>query len=325
MTLIDLALQNLLSPPVLFFALGLLAAAVRSDLAVPEAVAKLLALYLMMSIGFRGGAEMAHHGLDARMLATIASGAALSFAIPIAAFASLRLISSLSHIDAAAVAAHYGSISAVTLAAVTSTLAQLNIPYEGYLVATAAAMETPAIFSALILAHRSASSGATPLSGSVMREAGLNGSVVMLLGAFIIGALTGDKGLASLKPFILDPFIGFLCLFLLDMGLVAGRNFETGRRHLSIGVIAFAIVMPLANAVVALVVGQALGLSMGGLAVFATLAGSASYIAVPAAMRLALPQANPAIALTLSLCVTFPFNLTLGIPLYLSAARALAS
>jgi hypothetical protein len=321
----DLATQNLLSPMVLFFVLGFAAAFARSDLTVPQSVAKLLAMYLLLSIGFRGGAEVAHHGLTGQLIATIAAGIVLSFAMPFIAFAMLRATTKLSVVDAAAVAAHYGSISAVTFAAVTGALTLLGRPYEGYLVAVAAAMETPAIFAALAIARRSnpGASDSKP-HGEFLREVALNGSIVILLGAFVIGALTGARGMTLLKPFILDLFPGFLCLFLLDMGLVAGRGLEAGKRHLSAAVMAFAIVMPLIGAALAAGFATAIGLSPGGTAVFMTLAASASYIAVPAAMRLALPDANPAIALTLSLGITFPFNLVVGIPLYISIASQIA-
>ena len=320
MSLFDLASQNLLSPMVLFFVLGLLAAVARSDLSIPEAVAKLLALYLMMSIGFRGGAEVGHHGLTAKLGAAVAAGVALSFLMPVAAFAVLRLVSRLGTVDAAAVAAHYGSISAVTLVAVTGVLTQMGVPFEGYLIAVAAAMETPAILSALLLARRGNGGAAGARTSDLVREIGLNGSVVMLLGAFVIGAITGTRGMTMLKPFLVDPFAGFLCLFLLDMGLVAGRGLKPGLKHLSPALVGFAIGMPLIGGSVAALLAMAIGLSPGGTAVFMTLAASASYIAVPAALRLALPEANPAIALTLSLGVTFPFNLVLGIPLYVAAA-----
>jgi hypothetical protein len=319
-SLFDLASQNLLSPMVLFFVLGLLAALARSDLSIPEAVAKLLALYLMMSIGFRGGAEVGHYGLSATLGATIAAGIGLSFATPVLAFYLLRLVSRLGIVDAAAVAAHYGSISAVTLVAVTGVLTQMGVPFEGYLIAVAAAMETPAILSALLLARRGGGGSTGQKTSDLVREIGLNGSVVMLLGAFAIGAITGARGMSMLKPFLVDPFAGFLCLFLLDMGLVAGRGLKPGLKHLSGGLVAFAIFMPLIGAGVAALLAMAIGLSPGGTAVFMTLAASASYIAVPAALRLALPEANPAISLTLSLGVTFPFNLVLGIPLYVAAA-----
>ncbi len=321
MTLTDLAVQNILSPMVLFFVVGLFAGFSNSDLTVPEPVAKLLSLYLLISIGFRGGAEVAHHGLTMQLVETIAAGIALSFTIPVLAYTILKRTTRLSSIDAAAVAGHYGSISAVTFAAITSALNLFTLPFEGYMVAVAAAMETPAIMSALVLArpHRRLS---TATEGrSVWREVLLNGSIVALLGAFVVGLITGQRGLATVKPFLVDLFPGFLCLFLLDMGLVAGRGLQQGRKYLTPGLSIFAVVMPLIGASMAAALSLMIGLTAGGTAVLMTLGASASYIAVPAALRLALPEANPTISLTMSLGVTFPFNLLLGIPLYIAAAN----
>ncbi|HXI06531.1 MAG: sodium-dependent bicarbonate transport family permease [Bradyrhizobium sp.] len=321
--LTDLALQNLLSPAVLFFLVGLLAAFANSDLTVPEPVAKFLSLYLLMSIGIRGGAELAHHGMTPKLMGSIAAGVAMSFATPLVAYQILRRVSRLHPIDAAAVAGHYGSISAVTFAAVTGALNQLALPFEGYMVAVAAAMETPAIMSALNLArpHRDLSS---TLNGrTVWREVLLNGSVVALLGAFLVGIITGQKGMTTVKPFLVDLFPGLLCLFLLDMGVVAGRGLQNGRKYLTASLGVFAVLMPLLGAGVAAGISVMIGLSAGGTAVLMTLAASSSYIAVPAALRLALPEANAAIPLSMSLGVTFPFNLLLGIPLYIAVASAL--
>ncbi|MDP3074907.1 sodium-dependent bicarbonate transport family permease [Bradyrhizobium sp.] len=320
----DLAFQNLLSPMVLFFVLGLLAALARSDLSIPEAIAKLLSIYLLLSIGFRGGVEAAHHGFTGELIATVAAGILLSFGIPFVAYALLRATTNLKAVDAAAVAGHYGSISAVTFVAVTGVLDQLSIPYDGYLVAVAAAMETPAILAALLIARRTDEPTARVAGGDFLREVAFNGSIFILIGALVIGLITGQRGMTMLKPFIVDAFPGILCIFLLDMGLVAGRGLKQGWRYLSITVTAFAVVMPLISAALAATMATLIGLSAGSTAVLITLAASASYIAVPAAMRLALPAANPAIALTLSLGVTFPFNLLLGIPLYIAAAGRIA-
>lgn len=322
--MLSLGLQNLLSPMVLFFVLGLLAIWVKSDLAIPEAIAKCLALYLLMSIGFRGGAEIGHQGFSASLLAAIAAGVILSFLIPIIAYAMLRSGTKLTAIDAAAIAGHYGSISAVTFVAVTGILSQLAIPYDGYLVAVAAAMEAPAIFTAIFLANRNAGRGSEVAPRDFLREVAFNGAIFILLGSFAIGVITGQRGLSLLRPFILDPFTGILCLFLLDMGLVAGRGLKQGWRHLSPTVSVFAVIMPLIGATLAAVMSAMIDLSVGNTAVLMTLAASASYIAAPAAMRLALPAANPALALTLSLGVTFPFNLLVGIPLYIAAASRMA-
>lgn len=322
---LDLATANLLSPMVLFFVLGLLAAFARSDLEVPQAAAKFLALYLMLAIGFKGGAGVAAHGVDASLAATLLAGVVLSFAIPWIAFACLQATSKLPRIDAAAVAAHYGSISVVTFAVAVDQLTALGIEYEGFMVATAAAMETPAIVAGLLLARNAAKSSAdAPPRGDLVREVAFNGSIVVLLGAFFIGWITGGEGLDVMAPFIVDPFRGVLAIFLLDMGLIAGRGMRTGFRDIGPGVVAFGLYMPLISAALGGVAAYLLDLSVGGMALLITLSASASYIAVPAAMRLALPEARPAIYLTLSLGVTFPFNLTLGIPLYIWAAGLVA-
>ena len=324
MAFLDLAIQNLMSPMVLFFALGAAAAFARSDLTVPESVARLLSLYLLMAIGFKGGVEVAHSGLTTNVISALAIGILLSAIMPIIAYALLRRGTELSPIDAVSVAAHYGSISAVTFAAITGVLNQMSIPYEGYMAAVAAAMETPAIFSALAIAKRNGSIKQNSDGKGFLREVALNGSIVMLLGSFLIGSITGTRGMTMLKPFLVEPYAGFLCLFLLDMGILAGRGLLQGWRSLSIPTLVFGLAMPIIGALLAGFLSVILGLSTGGTAVLITLAASASYIAVPAAMRMALPEANPAIALTLSLGVTFPFNLTLGIPLYIAAASFIA-
>ena len=324
MSVLDLAVQNLTSPMVLFFVLGLGAALVRSDLLVPEAVARFLSLYLLMSIGFRGGAELSHYGLTLSAGGAIAAGVILSFGVPVLAYAILKKVTRFGTAQAAAIAGHYGSISAVTFVAVTAALDRFGIPFEGYLVAVAAAMETPAIVSALLLARRGRPAMSSDEKSALVREVAFNGSVVMLVGAFAIGAVTGERGMTVLKPFLTDPFAGFLCLFMLEMGLVAGKGWAKGRKDLTPAAIAFAFVMPLISAAVAIPFAALLGLTTGGTAVFITLAASSSYIAVPAAMRLALPEVDPAPALTLSLGLTFPFNLSIGIPLYISAASVIS-
>lgn len=319
--ILSLAATNLLSPIVLCFALGLFAALARSDLTVPEAVAKGMSIYLLFAIGFKGGVAVSEHGIDATLGLSLVAGVILSAALPLVAFALLRAISDLSTTDAAAVAAHYGSISIVTFVAASSVLEARGIMFEGYMVAVAAAMEAPAILSALWLVARG--SGGRKMDAGLWHEILLNGSIVLLLGSFLIGWVTGPAGLAQIDSFIVAPFKGVLCLFLLDMGLVAGRGLRNGRQFLRPGVLAFGVIMPIVGAAFGLATGLALGLSTGGVTIMAVLCASASYIAVPAAMRVALPEANPSIYLTLSLGVTFPFNLTFGIPLYLAAAVAL--
>ncbi|HVL71508.1 MAG TPA: sodium-dependent bicarbonate transport family permease [Beijerinckiaceae bacterium] len=325
--MLQLAAANLVTPMVLFFALGLVAALARSDLFVPEAIAKTLALYLMMAIGFKGGVEMAKNGLDQKVFLLLAAGVFLSALIPLIGYAALRATTALKSYDAAAIAAHYGSISIVTFVAATQTLSLLGLPYEGYLVAVAAVMEMPAIVTALLLARRAKPPDGAKREGlgPLLREVGLNGSVVMLSGAFLIGWATGPSGMEMISAFVIDPFRGILCLFLLDMGLAAGRGLRAGAGNLRLPVLAFGIYMPLISAGLAGTLALALGLSVGGTALLITLSASASYIAVPAAMRLALPEADPCNYLTLSLGVTFPFNLALGIPIYVGLAQRIGS
>lgn len=319
--MLALAAQNMLSPVILCFVLGLLAAAARSDLTIPEAVAKGMSIYLLFAIGFKGGVAVAAHGVDLTLGKAMLAGIALSFLLPFLAFALLRAITAMSVTDAAAVSAHYGSISIVTFVTATSVLQAQGIAAEGYMVAVAAAMEAPAIISALWLASR----GGARSEGDcdLWREIFLNGSIVLLVGSFLIGAITGDQGMARIEAFIVTPFQGVLCLFLLDMGLVAGRGLAQTGKLLRGGTLAFGMIMPLLGAVSALLAGLALGLSTGGVALFMVLGASASYIAVPAAMRVALPEANPSLSLSLALGITFPFNLTLGIPFYIAVAQSL--
>ncbi|WP_342069002.1 sodium-dependent bicarbonate transport family permease [Yoonia algicola] len=317
--ILSLAGANLISPIILSFALGLAAALARSDLTIPEAVAKGMSIYLLFAIGFKGGVAVSTHGIDQTLILSLVAGLVLSFGLPLIAFALLRIMTGLSSIDAAAVAAHYGSISIVTFVAATSVLQGRMIDSEGYMVAVAAVMEAPAILSALWLVARSGGGG--KMEPGLMRELMLNGSIVLLVGAFFIGAITGEKGLAEISAFIVAPFKGVLCLFLLDMGLIAGRGLRQSRGVVSMGAVGFAIAMPLIGATIGLGVGLLVGLSLGGIVLMMVLSASASYIAVPAAMRVALPEANPSVYLTLSLGVTFPFNLTLGIPLYLAVAQ----
>ena len=319
--ILALASANLLTPMILCFALGLIAALARSELTIPEAVAKGMSIYLLFAIGFKGGVAVADHGLDARLIAALLAGVALSFLLPFVAFALLRGMTRLSATDAAAVAAHYGSISIVTFVTASSVVQSAGLVAEGYMVAVAAAMEAPAIISALYLASRSGGR-AEKIDADLWREILLNGSIVLLVGAFLIGLVTGEPGMARIEAFIVAPFQGVLCLFLLDMGLVAGRGMRNARGVLTAGVLLFGLVMPVVGAGFGLAAGLALGLSSGGVALMMVLAGSASYIAVPAAMRVALPEANPSVYLTLSLGVTFPFNLVLGIPAWVAVATA---
>jgi hypothetical protein len=320
MDVFSLAAETLVTPIVLSFVLGLFAALVRSDLSIPEAVAKGMSLYLLFAIGFKGGVSLADHGIDLTLGLTLLTGIILSAAIPLIAYVILRGLSGLSALDAAAVAGHYGSISIVTFVAASSVLESRGIPYDGYMVAVAAAMEAPAILSALWLVTRSKGGG--KMEPGLWREIMLNGSIVLLIGAFLIGMITGEEGLTEIAPLVIAPFKGVLCLFLLDMGIIAGRGLRKGRGVLDAGALAFGIIMPLLGSLLGLGAAVLLGLPLGSALLLMVLSASASYIAVPAAMRVALPEANPSIYLTLSLGVTFPFNLVIGIPLYLALASA---
>ncbi|MCY4222905.1 MAG: sodium-dependent bicarbonate transport family permease [Thiotrichales bacterium] len=320
--ILSLAAGNLISPIILCFVLGMSAALARSDLTIPEAVAKGMSIYLLFAIGFKGGAGVAEHGIDARLAAALTSGALLSLSLPFIAYTLLGALTRLDTVDKAAVAAHYGSISIVTFVAASSVLESQGISSEGYMVAVAAVMEAPAILSALWIVARSGGQGIADTR--LYREILLNGSIVLLVGAFLIGAITGEKGLETISPFMVLPFQGVLCLFLMDMGLVAGRGLRDHRAALRGGAILFGLAMPLVGSAFGLLAGYLVGLSSGGTALLMTLAASASYIAVPAAMRVALPEARPAVYLTLSLGVTFPFNLAVGIPIYTAVASMIA-
>lgn len=313
--------QNLLVPTILFFALGVLAAFARSDLSIPQGAAKIMSIYLLMAIGFKGGVSLADNGVGFDLVMALIAGLVLSFIIPFVAFQLLKVMTDLDPLNAAAVAGHYGSISIVTFVTASSVLELSGMSYEGYMVAVAAAMEVPAILSALWLASRTGS--AVQQSGHLWRDLLANGSIVLLVGAFAIGALTGGDGMQSIAPFIVTPFTGVLCLFLLDMGLSAGRSVLKNRKALTPGIFVFGCVMPLCGASLAWIAALILGLSVGGGFLLMVLAASASYIAVPAAMRIALPQAEPGIYLTLALGITFPFNITIGLPIFLWAAGAL--
>ena len=315
------ALTNLLAPAILFFALGALAGWARSDLAIPDQVAKTLSLYLMLCIGFKGGVEAHASGMSGGLLATGGLGLAFSFLAPFAAYAALRSVCRLERVTAAATAAHYGSVSVVTFAAGSEYLRSIGVDFSGHMAAVLAIMETPAILAALLIAGSSARAPGARFKPELWREVLLNGAAVLLIGSFFIGLITGARGMNQLGGFVIGPlFQGVLCLFLLDMGLVASRRFAEASR-IRASIIAFALLWPLVSAAAALAAAEAIGLSLGDATIFAVLAASASYIAVPAAMRMALPKADAGVYLPMALAMTFPFNLVVGIPLYHAAAQ----
>ena len=304
-----------ISPPVLFFVLGAVAALVRSDLRVPRQVTKLLSLYLLWAIGFTGGVKIAASGFDRDALVAVVLGIGLSAAMPLAVFALLRR--RLGVHDAAATAATYGSVSAVTFLTASSILEDAGISYGGHMVAVMALMESPAIVVSILLLRKAqeqdAADTAAPRAswGTILHEAFLNGPVLLLLGSLVIGLVTRERGFEAFKPLCKDLFNGVLVFFLLDLGLLAARRL---RSFLARG-------WSLVAAAVALALARACGLPMGDAVLLAVLASSASYIAVPAAARIAIPRAEPSIYIGMALAVTFPFNVVVGIPLYLAAAR----
>jgi hypothetical protein len=318
----DTVIATLSSPVVLFFILGLAAAFARSDLAIPEAVAKGLSIYLMIAIGLKGGVAVSKSGFTPDFGAAAAAGMALSFALPFLAFALLTRLARLDRVNAGAVAAHYGSVSVVTFVTAVEILERQALAPAGYMVAVLALMETPAIISGLLLARHGAPGNGDGGGGGLWHEVLLNASVVLLIGSFLIGLVAGAEGFAPTAPLFDGLFRGLLCLFLLDMGLVAGRRL-IDTRALTARAAALAILLPILNGVLGTVVGTAIGLDTGSAAALGILAASASYIAVPAAMRLALPQADPGLYLSMSLGVTFPFNIIAGISLYAMLAQAI--
>ncbi len=315
--------QNLFTPAIMFFALGVFAGFVKSDLSVPESISKFLSLYLMMAIGFKGGVAIADTPeINSEVIYTALAGVVLGFLQPFLAYALLKLTTKLDKATAAAVAAHYGSISMVTFVTAATFLDAHEIVYAGYIVAVLALMEAPAIMSGLFLARKGETVPNDTGSRSLLHEISTNGAILLLLGAFLIGWASGQSGMNQVSGFISDPFQGILCLFLLDMGLLVARNMEH-LKNFTFSLILFGIYMPLLGALAGLGISFMIGLDLGTALLFTVLCASASYIAVPAAMRLALPEAKATIYVPMSLAVTFPFNIILGIPLYYSIAQHL--
>ena len=317
-------LSNLLVPAVLFFALGFLARVIRSDLRFPPEMAKALSIYLLVAIGIHGGYELAKADLLTALHALLWA-VVLGLTLPVLGYFVLLATRRVDGFNAAAIAAHYGSVSAGTFLTAIAYLKSIGVEYESYPVIMLAVMESPAIVIGLLLAAwtrgRARAGGATAATGGgnlghILREAFTNGSVVLLIGAMVIGTVATPASIDSIKPFVNDIFMGVLCLFLLEMGLEAARRIEDFRR-VGLLLVAFGVLMPVVSGLIGVAIGHGmLGFSIGGTTLVAVLAASASYIAVPPAMRLAVPEANPSLYLTLSLGVTFPFNVVFGIPLY---------
>jgi uncharacterized protein len=322
----DIIATNLLSPIVLAFGLGMFAALVKSDLEFPEALYHALTIYLLLAIGLKGGIALAATPLAdiaVPLLATIVLGVVT----PLTAFAVLRWVGRIDQVNAAAIAAHYGSVSAVTFLAAQTFAGTVGYAVEGYMPALVAVLEVPAIIVALLLVSRQAETAAAKVGGgwvAAVHEVMTGRSILLLVGGVIIGFIADPAALATVEPFFIGLFPGALTLFLLELGMIAARRLRDLRR---VGpfLLGFGIVVPVLHGFLGVLVGQYAGLSPGGSAVLGAMVGSASYIAAPAAVRVALPQANPAFYLTSALGVTFPFNLTLGIPLYFAFAHWIAS
>jgi len=308
-----------LDPVIWFFVLGVIAGAARADLRLPAAIYEFVSTVLLLAIGLKGGVELAR---DAGGLPLVELGGVLllGFLLPLPAYAIARRAGRLGRADAASLAAHYGSVSVGTFAVVMSDLATRNIAFEARAPVWVVVLEVPAILAGILLARGLSGKVAW---GHLLRELFLGRSVLLLLGGLAIGWLAGPEGTAALKPLFFDLFKGILALFLLEMGLIAAAQLPTLRRH-GVFIVAYGIAVPLLFATVGAALGRLLGLSMGGIAVLATLAASASYIAAPTAFRTAVPEANPALSLTAALAVTFPFNIVVGIPLYERLAAALS-
>ncbi len=321
----SLILANVLTPPILFFFVGLTAVLVKSDLEIPQPIPKLFSLYLLLSIGFKGGHELHESGLTLEVSSALIAAIVMAAIVPIYSFFILRL--KLDIYNAAAIAATYGSISAVTFVTASTFLTRIGVDYGGHMVAALALMESPAIIIGLLLVRvfvsRSADSQ-TELAGGekeafpwgdVLRESFLNGSVYLLIGSLLVGLITSEEGWESVEPFTGDMFYGVLTFFLLDMGLVAARRLQDLRKGGSF-LIGFSILMPVFNAVLGIGIAALLNMTPGNALLFSVLCASASYIAVPAAMRMTVPEANPSLYISMALALTFPFNIIIGIPIY---------
>ncbi len=319
MDFFELIRLNLLSPMALAFVLGIVATLVRSDLHFPEALYTALSIYLLLAIGLKGGAELSVTPL-AQLWAPLLAALLLGVGIPIWCYAILRTLGKFGVADAAAIAAHYGSVSAVTFGASLTFLESVPMPYEGFVPTLVAVMEIPGIIVALVIARLRL--GQVGSWRSVLHEVLAGRSILLLFGGLVIGAAAGKEGVAQVAPLFVDPFKGALTFFLLEMGMVAARQFRDVAKAGKF-LIGFGIVMPVLHGILGIWLGSLAGLSPGGSMVLGVLAASASYIAAPAAVRIALPQANPGYYLTASLVITFPFNLTLGLPLYLAITRAI--
>jgi hypothetical protein len=322
-------MQSFFDPAILFFVFGILAGSLKSNLEIPPQISRFLSLYLLMALGLKGGFALAQSGMTPEVLISLGAALGMAILVPVLGYITLRRF--LNGFDAAAIAATYGSVSAVTFITAVQYLDIHGINFGGHMAAAMALMESPAIVLAVVLANHArqtaaanaapgtSAAGNAPL-GRILHEALTDGAQLLLVGAMLIGILTGDAGQAAMKPFSVDLFKGMLAFFLLDMGLLAARNMGKLKGQ-SVWLLVYAIAGPLVHAAIALALGWALNMSSGNVALLMVLAASASYIAVPAVVRHAIPEANPSLYFGMSLGLTFPFNILIGIPLYVHVAQ----
>lgn len=316
----QILLSNLTNPTLLFFLLGIIAATVKSDLAIPTSISRFLSLYLLFAIGFKGGQQLTHEAFTGEIAASLLVGIAISAVIPLYTFFLLKR--KLNIYDAGAVAAAYGSVSAVTFVAASSYLEFKQLTFGGHMVAVMALMESPAIIVGLVLLQRYDKMGEVKAKfGEIIRHAMTNGSVLLLLGSLVIGLVADAKQAEGIKPFTTDIFKGFLAIFLLDMGMITARRFASFRKYGKF-VSAFAVLTPLVNGAAAAFLSGWITEDLGNRFMFAILAASASYIAVPAAMKIASPKSDPGLYVPMAIGVTFPVNITIGFPIYFLIASS---
>lgn len=318
-------MNNFLDPAILFFIFGAFAGAIKSNLEIPQPIARFLSLYLLMALGLKGGFALHKSGFTVEIGLALGLAMLLAIIIPLLGYALLR--TKLNNYDAAAIAATYGSVSAVTFITATQALDQAGIAFGGHMAAAMALMESPAIILAILLANKaraSSTNNAQPVGiAKILHESFTDGAQLLLLGSMTVGLVSGDAGQKIMAPFSIDLFKGMLAFFLLDMGLMAAKNFNGLKGKPSITLL-YAILSPLVHASLALALCRLLGLPLGETILLMVLAASASYIAVPAVLRHALPEVNPALYMGMSLGITFPFNIILGIPLYTYLAQSIS-
>ena len=315
-----LLIDNLTNPALLFFFFGILAVQLKSDLQIPPSSSKFISLYLLFSIGFKGGLELSHSDLDMEILWSLLFGVLLAVIVPIYSFVLLRKKFGVS--NAGAIAAAYGSVSAVTFVTAVSFLEIEQIPFGGHMVAVMALMEAPSIIVGVLLMSLCREHKEQKVNlKSVLHHSLTNGSVLLILGSLLIGFLANEHQAEGITPFTTDIFKGFLAVFLLDMGITSGKKLSTFLQN-GWTALMFAIIVPIFNGVTVAFLSKFITDSTGNQFLFSILAASASYIAVPAAMRLAAPKANPSLYVPMALAITFPFNITIGMPIYLYIIQA---